>query len=175
MTPEDKNDILKLLTKYEKTFIDLERYDEGRIETCTDADEKAVHIDLQEAQLVITELKTKATNHVFFGKEKVQGAFKAILEGVHQSFGGKDIYPSIEDKAVNLFYLIIKNHPFSDGNKRIGSAMFLLFLDKNKKLDTVSLDSDKLAALALLLAESPPSQKDNVIDFVTRSVFGTGS
>lgn len=175
MTSGQKQDISKLLDSYEKTFRDLERYDEDSLDATNDMQEEAVPLSLQEVQVVVSKLKNNAKKHIYFGNEKQEGVFKAILEGIHQSFAGSYIYPSIADKAVNLLYLIIKNHPFVDGNKRIGAAMFLLFLDKNDRLKEAKLDVDKLSALSLLIAESPPSQKDNIINFVIRAVFLTHS
>lgn len=164
------HEISDLLDGYTNAFKILEAYDEGRLETSVYLNDNAIDVTIEESQKAIDKLKEQAINHVFFGKEKKTGVFKAILKGIHQSFAGKDIYPSIEEKAVNLFYLIIKNHPFADGNKRIAAAMFIIFLAKNKKLNN-NMDPSKVASLALLVAESPPSQKDSVIGFLLIAAF----
>ncbi len=89
-----------------------------------------------------------------------------ILGAIHQTFGGEDLYPSIEEKAAHLLYFVIKDHPFSDGNKRIGSFLFLLYLQECGLLDAVRFDNKALVALALLVAASDPSQKNVLIRLV---------
>ena len=98
-----------------------------------------------------------------FGREKDE-SLKGALGAVMQTFGGKDVYPGIEEKAANLLYFLIKDHPFVDGNKRIGASLFLWFLEKNEALyrsDGIKRIADTaLVAMTLLIAESKPAEKD---------------
>lgn len=91
-----------------------------------------------------------------------------------QTFGDKYLYPSIEEQAAHLLYFIIKNHPFSDGNKRIGAFLFIWFLDKNKhrfkKSGELKINDNALVALALLVAQSNPAEKELMIKLITRFV-----
>ena len=103
-----------------------------------------------------------------FGNEKDE-SFKGSLGAVYQSFDGVDMYPSVEEKAANLLYFIVKNHSFSDGNKRIGAAMFLYFLDKNNALFVGSrkrIHDSTLVALTIMIAESRPNEKEAMISLV---------
>ena len=104
-----------------------------------------------------------------FGNEK-DDSFKGSLGAIYQTFGGKELYPTVEEKAANLLYFIVKNHSFADGNKRIGAALFLYFLDRNKAL--LSKDGHKrladhtLVALTILIAESKPAERETMLNLV---------
>jgi len=104
-----------------------------------------------------------------FGNER-DGSFEGIIKGLYQSFGGKELYSSIEDKASHLLYFIIKDHPFSDGNKRSAAFLFVYFLDKTKFLFKKSgerkINDNALVALALLVAESDPKEKDVMVKII---------
>lgn len=108
-----------------------------------------------------------------FGVER-GSSFKAILGNIRQTFRGKDLYPSVEERAAHLLYFIIKDHPFTDGNKRIGSLMFIWFLDKNNSLytseGTKKFNDNALVALALLVAVSHPKQKDLMIKLIINMI-----
>jgi death-on-curing family protein len=110
----------------------------------------------------------------FFGSESQQGRLEGILGNVRQTFDGKELYSSIEEKAAHLLYFIIKDHPFIDGNKRIGSFMFIYFLDKNKYLYKETgerkINDNALTALSLLIAVSDPKEKDKLVKIVTNLV-----
>ena len=103
-----------------------------------------------------------------FGKEK-DDSFKGSIGAIYQSFGGQDVYPTLEEKAANLLYFVVKNHSFSDGNKRIAAAMFLYFLDRNNAL---LIDGKKtiadytLVALTIMIAESKPEEKEMMINVI---------
>ena len=116
---------------------------------------------------IINSLKYKEKSELF-GVERDKG-LKAIIGNVYQSFSGQDIYNSIEEKAANLLYLVVKNHVFIDGNKRIAATLFIYFLkfygilyNENGKV----IDNHTLAALTLLVAESNPKEKDVMIDLI---------
>ncbi len=104
-----------------------------------------------------------------FGQEKDQG-FKSALGAIRQTFGGEELYPSIEEKAANLLYFIVKNHAFSDGNKRIGAALFITFLAGNEALyrpdGSKRLADNALVALTLLIAESRPEEKETIVKVI---------
>jgi prophage maintenance system killer protein len=104
-----------------------------------------------------------------FGNEK-DDSLKGILGNIYQTFGGDDLYPGLAEKASHLLYFLIKNHPFSDGNKRIGCFLFLLFLQKNQQ-DSLNIPSpEALAAIALLTAQSHPEQKEIVIKLISNLI-----
>ncbi len=100
-----------------------------------------------------------------FGWERGQH-LQGILGNLDQTSGGQDLYASVEEKAAHLFYFVIKDHPFSDGNKRIGAFLFVLYLRENNLLDQSRLNDNGLVALALLIAESDPKQKDLLVRLV---------
>jgi prophage maintenance system killer protein len=104
-----------------------------------------------------------------FGMERGHG-LEAILGNLNQTFGGEPLYPSVEEKAAHLLYFVIKDHPFADGNKRIGSFLFIMFLSENRHLFTKKgerkINDNALVALALLIAESKPSQKEVMVKLI---------
>ena len=107
-------------------------------------------------------------NSSLFGNEK-DDSFKGSIGAIYQSFGGEDLYPSLEEKAANLLYFITKNHSFSDGNKRIAATIFLYFLDKNGVLfqnGNKLIDDHTLVALTIMIAESNPQEKEMMISVV---------
>jgi death-on-curing family protein len=169
--------ILSLIKNYAKTWDILIKYDENRLEL-PESRTSAIGRELgyEEAKLAILDLKTElslqseASN--LFGQERGK-ALEGIIGNLYQTFGGEDLYPSIEEKAAHLIYFIIKDHPFSDGNKRIGCLLFLLFLNINGfKLKAVTPES--LTALALLIAESDPTQKEIIIKLVVNLLNENG-
>ncbi len=103
-----------------------------------------------------------------FGNEK-DDSFKGSIGAIYQSYGGEDLYPTLEEKAANLLYFVTKNHSFSDGNKRISAAMFLYFLDRNGALfedGQKLIDDHTLVALTIMIAESNPKEKEMMISVV---------
>ncbi|MBU0476793.1 Fic family protein, partial [Patescibacteria group bacterium] len=108
-----------------------------------------------------------------FGQER-GGTFEGIIKGLYQTFGKKELYQTIEDKVSHLFYLVIKDHPFSDGNKRIASFLFVYFLDKCKYLFRQTgerkINDNALTALALLIAESNPKEKDVMVALIAQLI-----
>jgi prophage maintenance system killer protein len=109
-----------------------------------------------------------------FGRERGE-SLAGILGAIHQTFGGEDLYPSIEEKAAHLLYFVIKDHPFSDGNKRIGSFLFLLYLQECGLIETVRFDNKALVALALLVAASDPTQKEVLIRLIVNLLSTSGA
>jgi len=162
-----ENEILALLDDYAKTLRILEQYDIDAVALKKNGQGK-FRLGYEDAIKVID--KIKPSTKKLFGVE-YEGKFKGIMGAVYQSFGGSELYVSIEEKAAHLLYFIIKDHPFADGNKRIASFLFVYFLDKNNYLMRQSgerkINDNALAALALLIAISDPKEKDKMTKIVT--------
>lgn len=108
-------------------------------------------------------------NSSVFGIEKEKGKLERIIAAIYQNVFGEELYPSIEEKAANLLYFIIKDHPFADGCKRIGASLFLEFLNKNKRLiidGKQIISNNALVAITLMIAESRPEEKDVMVKLV---------
>src|SRR3972149_4474430 len=168
-----EHEILNLLAKYSKTLTLLEQYDKEKLVLAEKGRAKFV-LNYEQAQIIIKEVKkeliAKKEASDLFGLESGD-RFKGILSAIYQTFDGKELYPSLEEKAAHLLYFIIKDHPFTDGNKRIGSFLFIYFLDKNNYLYKDSgekkINDNALTALALLMAVSDPKEKDKLIKIIT--------
>jgi len=167
--------VLNIVNRYAKTWQLLLQYDEDNLPPPGTKQIAAEILDLDRARKAITTLKkelmekTEATD--LFGNERSHG-LAGIIGAIHQTFGGQDLYPSVEEKAANLLYFVIKDHPFSDGNKRIGSFLFLLFLQMNGLLGKKHFDNKALVALTLLTAASDPGQKDILIRLIVSLLSG---
>lgn len=162
----DAKQVLSVIEKYNTALDMLDDYDHQIIRK--PAGNKATYIlTYEECRKIIDEMKYGDSSTVF-GNEKDE-SFKGSIGAIYQSFGGEDLYPSLEEKAANLLYFITKNHSFSDGNKRIAAAMFLYFLDRNQAL---FLDGEKLiadhtlVALTIMIAESKPEEKEMMISVI---------
>lgn len=168
-----EREILDLLANYSKTLTLLEQYDKNKLTLIKKTKVKFI-LKYDEAKQVINELKkdliAKKEASDLFGQE-IGGRFKAVLGNIYQSFDGKELYPSLEEKAAHLLYFIIKDHPFVDGNKRIGSFLFVYFLDKNNQLyknnGEKKINDNALTVLSLLLALSDPQEKEKLIKIIT--------
>lgn len=168
-------DILDLLSSYSRTLTILDEYDKGTLARQKSGIKTKFKLEYEDCLKVITEIKHELTlkNEAgdIFGSER-DGSFQGIIRGLYQTFGGKELYATLEIKAAHVLYLIIKDHPFSDGNKRTGSFLFVYFLDKNNALYRESgekkINDNALAALALLVAESNPDEKEVMISLITQ-------
>lgn len=162
-------EILAVIKNYAKTWDLLVKYDENRLEIPMSSSVGIEELSYDMAVLAIKsireDLHSKGIAVKLFGNEK-DNSLKSILGNIYQTFDGKDLYQSIEEKAAHLIYLIIKNHPFSDGNKRLGCFLFMLFIQKNKKFFLNIPSPEALTAIALLIAESAPEQKNLIIRLV---------
>lgn len=158
-------EMLQIIKDYTKTWDTLRKFDEERLDSKKTA-VNATTISYKEAKLAISTLKEELfpKEEVLFGQER-ETSLQSILGNIEQTFDGKSLYSSIQERAANLFYLIIKDHPFSDGNKRIGCLVFLMYLKKSG-LNLKPISNNVLIALALLVAESNPSYKDRMIQLV---------
>ena len=149
-------DVFKLLDEYDRESIDRPKGQTG-----------IYTLEYELCMRLIAQMRSRFTSDLF-GVEKDE-SFRSSISVINQSFGGQDLYPSVQEKAANLLYLIIKNHSFLDGNKRIGCSLFLYYLDRNgllfRGLDKRIADST-LVAVALMIAESRPEEKESMISLV---------
>ena len=162
----DAKEILKVIGEYSKALNLLDDYDHRTIKKIEgNIDERKIKYN--NCIEIINKLRFKEESSLF-AVERDKG-LESIIGNIYQSFAGQDIYKSIEEKAANFLYLIVKNHVFTDGNKRIAATLFIYFLNfyeilyKNGKQ---TIDNNTLAALTLLIAESNPKEKDVIIDLV---------
>lgn len=173
-----EGEILSLLSRYAKTLTLLDEYDKGTIKDAKGMKSKFV-LTYEMCLRVIMELKkeliAKKEAGDLFGNER-GGSFEGIIKGLYQTFSRKELYPTIEDKASHLLYLTIKDHTFSDGNKRLGAFLFVYFLDKSDYLyrenGEKKIDNNALTALALLTAESNPKEKETMIKLIKNLISG---
>ncbi len=162
----DSKQILDVIEKYTVALDLLDDYDHQKIEKPSGNTATYV-LTYDECRNVISNMKFGSESNLF-GNEK-DDSFKSSINAIYQTFGGQEVYPSLEEKAANLLYLITKNHSFSDGNKRIAAALFLYFLDKNEVLFESGkkiIDDYALVAITIMVAESKPSEKDTMIKLI---------
>ena len=162
--------ILEVITKYAPSFKALQEFDEGHI-SFAKGKKATKTLTPSECIDIISQLKRNVKGDALFGKPR-SSAFEASLSAISQTFDGKDVYPSIAEKAANLLYLVIKDHPFYDGNKRIGALLFVVFLTINDyhltKNGETKISDRALTALALLIAESNPSEKGLLVALICK-------
>lgn len=165
----DTESIVELINLFAETWLSLDAYDKGVLAT-EGATKKRVVFTGEKLQQSLTALKTaliekgEATEH--FGMERERGSIVGIVGNVMQSFGGKELYGTVEEKAAHLLYFVVKNHPFVDGNKRSGAYAFVWFLRRAKILNTARMTPPALTALTILVAQSDPKDKDRVVGLV---------
>lgn len=166
--------LLSVIGDYANSWLLLEQYDEGKLEVLKGKGKEKKRLEYSFVRPAVDELKQnlikKGEASDLFGAER-DGTFQGILKTIYQTFGGRELYGSLEEKAAHLLYFIIKDHPFSDGNKRIGSFLFIFFLKRNgilyRKGGEKKIQDTTLVALALLVAESDPADKDNMVALIT--------
>ena len=160
------NQVLSVIEQYTVALDMLDAYDHQRIQKPLGSDEVYV-LSYEECRKLNDEMKFSAESELF-GNEK-DDSFKGSIGNIYQSFGGVDVYPSAEEKAANLLYLITKNHSFSDGNKRIAAAIFVYFLEKNNMLfyeGQKVIADHTLVAIVVMIAESRPDEKETMVNLV---------
>ncbi len=170
LSASEAGGILEVITKYAPSFKALKEFDEGHISFAKG--KKATKIITKEDGFkMIAELRRNVKGDELFGKPR-GASFDSTLGAIAQTFDDKDVYPSISEKAANLLYLIIKDHPFYDGNKRIGALLFVVFLTINDyhltKNGETKISDRALTALALLIAESHPSEKGLLVALICK-------
>jgi death-on-curing family protein len=171
--------LLEIITNYTQSFILLNQFDSNSLPEKKLNEKISYEIEYGEAVNAIIELKKHLIKNkeasALFGNER-DGAFGGILNSVVQTFGGEYLYKSIEEQAAHLLYFVIKGHPFTDGNKRIGAFLFVWFLEKNKhrfkKSGELKINDNALVALALLVAQSNPDDKDLMVNLVIHLIKG---
>ena len=163
---DDAKEILKVIGEYSRALDMLDEYDHKTLKK-PDGNVDTRVITYDDCMTIINSLKYKEESELF-GVERDKG-LKAIIGNVYQSFDGQDIYSTIEEKAANLLYLVVKNHVFIDGNKRIAATLFIYFLKFYNILYNANgkiIDNHTLTALTLLVAESNPKEKEVMIDLI---------
>jgi DNA ligase (NAD+) len=172
-------EVVQLVRQYGLSWQLLLQYDEDRLSVPLGRKGHAsVEFDLAFVRRSIgclrDDLAARGDATELFGQERNKG-LAGILGAILQTFDGRDLYPSVEEKAAHLLYFVIKDHPFSDGNKRIGSFLFLIYLQVNGLIDEVRFDNKGLVALALLVATSAPAQKDVIIRLIVNLLAETAN
>lgn len=172
-----EKELLKIITDYTETWVLLNKYDHDALEIEKTTKKIVYRLDHERITKSISQFKKRLVGSGeasdLFGRE-VGHKLKGLLGNIEQTFDGTDVYGSVEEKAAHVLYFVIKDHPFVDGNKRIGSLLFLLFLIENRifynKRGERKLNDNALAALALLVAESKPEQKNSMVKLIVNLV-----
>ena len=163
VTKSEAVGLLRVITDYTYGLDTLDRYDYQQLEVTATTAEEPFRATYENAMEALQVLRDKFGGSELFAHEKDE-SFKSTMGAIYQTFGGRDLYPSVEEKAANLLYLTVKNHSFSDGNKRIAAFLFLWFLENNRILfrsdGSRLLDNNTLVALTLMIAESRTEEKD---------------
>ena len=165
--------LLEVISDYNYALGLLDDYDYKRLKISRTSKEEKFILTYELAIEAVNKLKQKIGTSDLFGTERDK-SFKSSISSVYQTFDGKDLYPSIEEKAANLLYFIVKNHSFVDGNKRIAASIFLWFLEKNgilyKEDGTKRIADNALVALTLMTAESKSSERDIIVTLVVNLI-----
>ena len=163
LSTDETNALFEVVTNYTYALDILDNYDYERLTIDKTTKEEPFHATYENAMEAINGLRDKFGGSVLFGNEK-DDSFKSSIGQIYQTFGGEELYPSVEEKAAMLLYLVTKNHSFSDGNKRIAATLFLWFLNNNHILyredGSKRLGDNTLVALTLMIAESKTEEKD---------------
>lgn len=170
---EDSRSLFDVVVDYAYALDTLDRYDYQALKIEETTGKEAFHATYENAMEVIRELHEKFGGGTLFGNEK-DDSFKSSIGQIYQTFGGVDLYPSVEEKAAMLLYLVTKNHSFSDGNKRIAATLFLWFLNGNgllyKEDGTKRIADNTLVALTLMIAESRTEEKDTMVKVIVNLI-----
>lgn len=170
---EDSRSLLNVVVDYTYALDTLDRYDYQELTIEKTTPRAAFHATYENAMEVIRQLHEKFGGSPLFGNEK-DDSFKSSIGQIYQTFGGEDLYPSVEEKAAMLLYLVTKNHSFSDGNKRIAATLFLWFLNGNGILynedGTKRIADNTLVALTLMIAESRTEEKDTMLKVIVNLI-----
>ena len=163
----EETDVLKAVNLYTEALMLLDQYDHQSLNK-PEGNKPIYRITYEECRRMVDAMEDTFHSDVF-GVEKEKGKVEGILAAVYQSVFGGDVYPSLEEKAANLLYFIIKDHPYADGCKRIAASLFLEFLNKNNFLykdGTKRISDGAIVAITLMIAESNPSEKDIMVNLV---------
>ena len=179
LVSEEGRGVLDVIARYAKSWLLLKEYDEDALSIPERRRPARIAIDYARVREAINTLKARLVEKgeatALFGQERGE-QLAGLLGSIEQTFGGEPLYPSVEEKAAHVLYFVIKDHPFSDGNKRIGSFLFILFLRENDYLEDATgapkINDNALVALALLIAESEPRNKDLMIRLIMNLIAG---
>lgn len=173
LSDKEKQSFVDLILEYSESLNLLKMFDEGELVIPKELHKNRFDLSYENAISEIDHLRETLKAGELFGREKDKG-FKSAIANIYQTFGGDDLYPSAEVKAANLLYLVIKNHGFSDGNKRIGSYFFVRFLDANGLLrrrdGSKVISENTLVALAIMVAQSDPKHKEQIVELVVNLI-----
>ena len=173
LTADESQGLLQVITEYTYALDTLDRYDYQSLEINATTTETPFRATYENAIEALDTLRRKFGSGGLFGNEKDQ-SFQSSINTIYQTFDGKDLYPSIEEKAAMLLYLVVKNHSFSDGNKRIAAFLFIWFLEKNGILYKANgsrlIENNTLVALTLMIAESRTEEKDIMVKVVVNLI-----
>ena len=169
----ESQDLLNVVVDYTYALDTLDNYDYERLTIDKTTKQEPFHATYENAMEAINGLREKFGGSALFGNEK-DDSFKSSIGQIYQTFGGEELYPSVEEKAAMLLYLVTKNHSFSDGNKRIAATLFLWFLNNNGILyrsdGSKRLADNTLVALTLMIAESKTEEKDVMVKVVVNLI-----
>ena len=173
ISTDETNALFEVVTDYTYALDTLDNYDYQRLTISQTTQEELFHATYENAMEEIVKLRHRFGGSTLFGNEK-DDSFKSSIGQIYQTFGGEELYPSVEEKAAMLLYLVTKNHSFSDGNKRIAATLFLWFLNENRILyrpdGSKRLPDNTLVALTLMIAESRPDEKDIMVKVVVNLI-----
>lgn len=173
LSNDETNALFEVVTNYTYALDTLDNYDYERLTIDKTTKEELFHATYENAMEAINGLREKFGGSALFGNEK-DDSFKSSIGQIYQTFGGEELYPSVEEKAAMLLYLVTKNHSFSDGNKRIAATLFLWFLNNNHILyredGSKRLADNTLVALTLMIAESKTEEKDVMVKVVVNLI-----
>ncbi len=173
LSSDEATGLLQVVTDYSYALDILDKYDHQQLSLEGTTDQQLFVATYEDAVKAIKNLKNKFGGSSLFGNEK-DDSFKGSIGTIYQSFGGVEFYPTIEEKAANLLYFVIKNHSFSDGNKRIAAYLFVWFLEKNgilyRRDGFKRIADNALVALTLMIAESKPDEKDTMVKVVVNLI-----
>ena len=172
-TTDESNALFDVVVDYTYALDTLDNYDYQRLHIAKTTKEEPFHATYENAMHEIDVLRQKFGGSVLFGNEK-DDSFKSSIGQIYQTFDGTELYPSVEEKAAMLLYLVTKNHSFSDGNKRIAATLFLWFMNNNAILyrpdGTKRIADNTLVALTLMIAESKTEEKDIMVKVVVNLI-----
>lgn len=173
LSDSESKALLDIITDYSYALDILDQYDYQTLKISETTSGEIYRLTYQEAINQIQKARKFHGNSELFGREK-DASFRSSIDSIYQTFDGKDLYPGIEEKAANLLYFIVKNHSFTDGNKRIAAFLFLYFLDKNGILyNTIGekrIADNALVALTLMIAVSEPEEKETMVKVVVNLI-----
>lgn len=173
LTGDEASALVKVVADYNYALDTLDRYDYQKLVVENTTNEERFHATYENAMQAIACMKTKFGGSPLFANEK-DDSFKSSIGQIYQTFGGEDLYPSVEEKAAMLLYLVTKNHSFSDGNKRIAASLFLWFMNNNGILYDCHggkrIADNTLVAITLMIAESRTDEKDTMVKVVVNLI-----